>query len=122
MNKILLTTSVFAIIFFVSCSTKNKCDQLQSHFLTYEDAVKKIKSADSRIKEEVNTSKSSWIKSASFYSCDGNLGYFIMETAEKEYLHAEIPYGIWTEFKHAESFGNYYNQNIKHRYAYTLSK
>ncbi len=122
MNKILLTASVFVAIFFLACSTKNKCEQLQKHFLTYEDAVKKIKSTDFIIQEEANTSKSSWIKSASFYSCDGILGYFIMKTAEKEYLYAEMPYTIWTEFKNAGSFGNYYNRSIKHRYAYTLSK
>lgn len=122
MNKFLLTTCIFVTIFFVACSTKNKCDQLPQHFLTYDDAVTKIKSANFKIQEDANTSKSSWIKAASFYSCDGNSGYFIIETAGKEYLYAEMPYSIWTEFKNAQSFGNYYNRNIKNRYTFTLNK
>jgi hypothetical protein len=122
MNKFLLTTCIFLNIFFVACSTKNKCDQLPQHFSTFDDALTKIKLSNFKIHEDVNTSKSSWIKAASFYSCDGNSGYFIIETAGKEYLYAEMPYNIWIEFKSAQSFGTYYNKNIKHKYTFTLTK
>ncbi len=58
-------------------------------FLSCQDAIENIKSANFKIEDDENTSKSSWIKSASFYSCDGNNGYFILITKDKDYLYSE---------------------------------
>ena len=76
----------------------------------------------SKLKDKVNASKSSWIRGASFYSCDGNSGYFILITDKNEYLYSEMPYSIWLEFKNAESFGKFYNEKIKYKYIFQLTK
>lgn len=122
MNNFILFLCLISSSFFSSCSQKNNCDQLPTQFSTYEEAVTKIKSSQFKIKEETNTSKSSWIKAASFYSCNGNSGYFILQTDKNEYLFSDMPYSVWREFKNAESFGKFYNEKIKHKYIFQLTK
>ena len=121
-NKIILLLSFILTLILTSCTTKTSCDQLSNQFSSYDEAISKIKSADFKINETANTSKSSWIKNASFFSCDSNTGYFILETFKQEYLYSELPYSLWKEFKSAESFGSYYNQKIKNNYIFLLSK
>lgn len=116
--SILLALSVF----IVSCSQKESCEQLSKQFETYNKAVDKIKSTEFKIEESINTSKSSWIKNASYYSCDGQIGFFILKTSKKEYLYADLPYQVWKEFKAAESFGSFYNANIRDKYNLNLTK
>lgn len=98
------------------------CSQLPKSFSSYELAVKKIRDASFRFDEKVNCNKSSWIKSAEYYSCDGNSGFFILTTKEnKFFLHKNMPFFTWKEFKSASSFGSYYNQNIKGRYKFSIN-
>ncbi|MDQ6845948.1 MAG: KTSC domain-containing protein, partial [Bacteroidota bacterium] len=94
----------------------NNCAQLVDDFISYEDAVNQIRNNDFKISESVNTSKSSWVRGAHFYSCDGVLGYFIIQLDNREYIHANMPIGIWQQFTNANSFGSFYDRNIKGRY------
>lgn len=88
MSKI---TSILLIFFLIlSCSQKNNCYKLPEQFVTYQEALTQIKSASFKIKEDVNTSKSSWIKDASFYSCDGITGFFILKTYKEEYIFNRV--------------------------------
>lgn len=121
MNKLFSLFILFQSLFFVSCSQKTSCEQLPTQFSSYKEAVNKIKGASFKISDRVNTSRSSWITSASYYSCDGSTGYFIFVAKGKEYIHKEVPFTIWTGFKNAESFGNFYNKNIKHKYILILN-
>jgi hypothetical protein len=97
------------------------CKLMPAHFTSYNAATAWVKKASFKFTDNVNTSKSSWIRSASYYSCDGKTGFFIFSTDDMEYIHANMPVSIWNEFKHADSFGKYYNLNIKHRYQYYLN-
>lgn len=122
MIKLFFTFILLQPLFFISCSQKESCDQLSKHFRTYDKALLEIKSKNFKIQESVNTSKSSWIKNASYYSCDGQIGFFILETSKKEYLYVNLPYQVWNEFKSAESFGSFYNKNIREKYNINLNK
>lgn len=122
MTNFLVTILLFGSILFSSCRQKQSCDQLPDRYSTYDEAVKKIESSNFEIKEEANTEKSSWIKGASFYSCDGKLGYFILQMDKKDYLYSDIPYSLWKEFKNAESFGKVYNEKIKDRFTFQWSR
>jgi hypothetical protein len=111
------------ILFFQSilfCCFGQDCNQIPSHFNSYSSAVSFIKSAHFKFIDKINTAKSSWIRSASYYSCDGKVGYFIFATDNQEYIHKDLPIEIWREFKGADSFGKFYNQNIKHRFQFYL--
>lgn len=97
------------------------CNRLPQTFKSYNQALTLIKSSKFKISESVNTSKSSWIRGASYYSCDKITGFLIVVTDEKEYIHKNVPLEIWNQFKNANSFGSYYSQNIKGRYRLTIN-
>lgn len=95
---------------------------MQTQFRSYSDAVRTVENTNFKIEEKLNTSRSSWIRGASFYSCDGIVGYLIIGTDKQEYIHKNVPIEIWNGFKRAKSFGSYYNQYIKGRYRLNLEK
>jgi hypothetical protein len=109
--------TIFLIISFAIEVNAQSCNDLPVNFKSYTEALSKVKSASFLIKESADCSKSSWIHSGSFYSCDGKTGYFIMKTKEgREYIHKNMPIEIWRQFKNANSFGRYYNYNISGKY------
>lgn len=97
------------------------CSKLPNSFSTYKEAESKILSAKFAFSDNVNTSKSSWVRGASFYSCDKKIGYFIIKTDKRNYIYKNLPISIWNSFKNANSFGSYYDRNIKNRYQLYLT-
>lgn len=112
--------TLFLFLGLTSSVIAQNCNTIPSHFGSYEDAVAFVKRAIFKVKESVNTDRSSWIQSASFYSCDGKVGYFIYSARGTEYIHKGMPIAVWKGFKTANSFGKYYNEYIKHRYRFNL--
>lgn len=110
--------AVFLLLIIDSCRSQS-CNELPSHFSSYESAISIIKRSSFKFKDEANTSRSSWITAAKYYSCDGITGYFICTTNRNyEYVHKGVPLSIWKQFKGATSLGAFYNANIKHRLAF----
>lgn len=91
------------------------CIDLPVQFPNYSEAVNRIKHASFQIQDAANTSKSSWIREASYYSCDGQSGYFMLLTDKKNYVFQGMPISIWQGFKGADSFGEYYHAHIRDR-------
>ena len=77
---------------------------------------------DFLIRDEVSTSRSSWINGASFSSCDGKIGFLIVQIGNRNYVHQNVPIAIWKNFKTSSSFGNFYNQNLKNKYRLKLRR
>lgn len=100
----------------VTFTYSQSCSELSDSFTSYKEATGVIKSTDFFFIDSCDTSKSSWIKEASFYSCDGDLGYFILKTSKQSYIHKNVPNYLWREFKKAESFGGFYSRKIKGKY------
>ena len=98
----------------VSCTSQN-CETINSNFSSYGEAVKTVRGADFNFTDKCDT-KSSWIKSAKYYSCDNVKGYLIFKTDKKTYIHKDLSLDVWRKFKNAESIGSYYARNIKGRY------
>jgi hypothetical protein len=113
--------SILLIVFLSSCGGTD-CGKLPTSFNSFDEAVRQIENAHFNLKDDVNTSKSSWIRGAKYFSCDNQTGFFILETDKQDYLYQDLPLEIWTGFKNATSFGQYYNANIKHRYQFQLTK
>ncbi len=128
--KTILVGSTLLILIAVSCrdapkdtqrsdsrtETSKSCSQLPGQFQSYEEAESRITSASFQFQDDVNTSKSSWIRVASYYSCDGQTGYFMLMTNKKNYIFQGMPLSIWQGFKNADSFGDYYHAHIRDRY------
>lgn len=121
MTKIYIGFLIPALIFLFSCGGSS-CDQLPNKYSSYDEALETITAANFKIEESVNTSKSSWVKGAAYYSCDGATGFFILQTDNQDYLYSGVPSEIWEGFKNAESFGSYYNHNIKHKFTFNLNQ
>lgn len=119
MKKILPALLISLAICLISCRGID-CEQLPKTYTSHDEAAKTIKAAHFKIQENVNTSKSSWIRGASYYSCDGNLGFFILKTDNEEYLYSNVPIDVWNGFKNSNSFGEYYNEHIKHKFTINL--
>lgn len=108
---------ILLLLLIISCNLKKQdCASLPNHYSSYNQAISLIKNAKFKISENVNTSKSSWVQSANYYSCNGLTGFFIFKTHSKEYVYQDVPIEVWDGFKNAASFGKYYDANIKHRY------
>lgn len=106
---------ILALLQLSSCNAQS-CKDLPAKFSSYKEAITEVKSANFIISENINTSKSTWIKDASFYSCDSKTGFLILMIRSTKYIHQNVPISVWENFKEADSFGRYYNSNIKGRY------
>lgn len=99
----------------ISCNSQN-CSELKNNFTNYQEANELITKTVFTLFDECNTSKSSWILNAKYYSCDERKGYFVIKTKNKTYIHKGLPLKIWNRFKNANSFGKFYNAEIKGKY------
>lgn len=113
MKKIIILS--FFLIIVTACNS-GSCNSINTHFASYKDAVEIIEKSDFKIEENLDTSKSSWIESARYYSCDGDFGYLIVTTRGREYIYQNLPIELWNDFKKANSFGGFFNKNIKGNY------
>jgi hypothetical protein len=96
------------------------CNKLPASFANYAQASQLIKASTFKMHESVNTSKSSWVRGASYYSCDSQKGFLIIKTDNGEYVHQNVPVEVWNAFKKASSFGSYYDHFIKGNYRLTM--
>ena len=106
----------YFLLFPISGFTQNNCKDLPKTFYSYNEAINKVKNANFSFIDNVNTSRSSFINNAYYYSCDGVTGYMIIGLNNKQYIHKDLPMKVWISFKNATSFGTFYNQNIRYRY------
>lgn len=112
---------ISALILLFSCSSQI-CNELPNEFETFENAQKQIDNSTFLLSEDVDVSKSSWIRKLSYFSCDNQFGYLIIQTDKGyRYIYQNVPIKIWNEFKIANSFGEYYNEFIKGNYHLKLN-
>ena len=111
---------VFALgLPFISFSQRN-CNDLPGQFSTYSQALYEVRNAKFSYSDQMNTSKSSFITGASYFSCDGKSGYMIIRLNNKDYIHQGLPKHVWLSFKRAESLGSFYSKNIRYNYRFKL--
>jgi hypothetical protein len=110
---------LFVMIIYPACSPPS-CTTLPTAFESWEEAVIAVEQADYAKTDSFVSDESSWIKGASFYSCDGKSGYLVLDTYRGDYLHKGVPSDLWEDFKKAESQGVFYNVNLKGRFRFYL--
>jgi hypothetical protein len=115
--------SIICSLIFYGAVFSQTCKELPVYFSSYNQAIKSIKSKSFILTDRLPFGKSSWIKNATYYSCDGETGYLVYSTDKgREYIHEKVPLRVWREFKNASSSGSYYVSNIKGRYRLTPFK
>lgn len=118
-RRLIIIPLLSVVVFY--CNAQD-CNKLPASFSSYSQAITLVQSSTFKIQEAANTSSSSWITSANYYSCDGKTGYLIYTTNRGyQYIHKEVPIEVWEEFKNAPSKGSYYDYKIKHRYHLRLN-
>lgn len=111
-----VNTFIFCLLFCTQVQSQS-CTNLPEKFYSYTEAISAIQKANFKTTDQLPFGKSSWIKNANYYSCDGYYGFFVYTTDKgKEYIHEKVPMKVWIEFKNASSSGSYYVGNIKGRY------
>lgn len=120
MNSSKLLPILFILITPCYAYPQTPCESLPPTFNSYTQASIIIKKAKYKIFEEANTSGSSFITAARYYSCDGQTGFLIINIGNRQYLHKGLPVKIWLLFKQASSFGTFYNQNIRNKYRLSI--
>lgn len=118
-SRIILIFVIINLQVIITCKGQD-CTKLPSLFSTYLEAVTRVKNSKFKFIDHVNTSKSSWIKGASYFSCDGLTGYLIIILKNKTYIHQSVPMSIWQSFIKANSFGEFYNDNLKNKFRLKL--
>lgn len=121
MKKSLLIAFILAISYNFSIAQKaifknNSCDSIPKTFKNYKEATRTIESANFIYNDTADTSKSSWIWTARYYSCPGIVSFMIIETKSQDYIYQNVPLTLWQDFKKASSFGRFYNEHFKGRY------
>ncbi len=112
---------VLLLLVFTSCNNQNCTDTNNKKFSSYSEAKQYLQTFDFQLGEEEYLQRSSWIKKANYYSCDGLVGYFTYETKNgKNYIYRNVPMKVWQGFKNANSPGSFYNANIKGRFVLVL--
>jgi hypothetical protein len=92
-------------------------------FHTYDEAIKYVENDSSFIKDVADTSKSSWVNGAFYYRHWWSYrGYAVFVLNDKKYIHAKMPFWAWNKFKKAESFGTFYDNNIRNKYQLKLEE
>jgi KTSC domain len=116
MKKIIALLVLFTI---VSCG--NKCDEVPIRFSNYDQAKEVVLRLNYKLTDKADVSGSSWISSAKYFSCDGLSGFLVLETGNRTYIHQDMPYEVWENFKNAESKGSFYSRHIRGNYQLKLN-
>ena len=118
MKRLIIVLLTYLILY--SCNSQD-CNTLPESFTSFSQAIRLVKNSAFQFMETANTSNSSWMKSAKYYSCNSNTGYFIYITNRGyEYIHKGVPINVWEGFKNASSKGSYYDINLKNKYKLPL--
>lgn len=100
--------------------TNLNCDNLPETYKSYQQASRYITNTIFKYKDSTDK-LSSWITEASYYSCDGYTGYFVFRTADRYYIHKDLPLVIWIDYKNSPSLGQYYNETIWGKYQLVIN-
>jgi len=105
---VLKTTTLRIILIALLATTY--CIALEStSFNSYNQAQIWVRTNPNFTKDSVDTTKSSWIRGAEYYTDGSGTGYLILNMKGKEYIWEGVPLNVWEGFKQADSFGFFYN-------------
>lgn len=120
MVKSIYLLVVWFFVAMMACSAQD-CNNLPNTFTSPAQATQIVKKAKFHYLDHIDTKTSSWIRSATYYSCNGKLGFFLLVTKTgKEYLFQDMPIDVWNQFRAAKSHGVFYNRNIRNQYLLQL--
>ena len=115
MKRLLLIIALIFVGLYLNAQEDN-CNQISGNWKSEKDAIAGVENTSFKTSDSVKPDESSWMSSAHFYSCDDELGYLIIKSDKKTFIHQDVPKAIWVALKDARSIGGYYNFYIKNKY------
>ena len=92
------------------------CDSLEISALSIDDAISIIKQSSFRYQQQFKISRTYGVINASFFSCDGQLGYLIITVDKKDYIYFDVPKSKWTGLISSADINGFYDEEIKGNY------
>lgn len=92
------------------------CDSLNLNAIFIDEAISIIEQTTFRYQQQFKISRTYGVMNARFYSCDGKLGYLIMNVDKKDFIYFDIPEPVWTDFISSADINGYYDDEIKGNY------
>jgi hypothetical protein len=112
--KILFVNSFF----FFSCSNYS-CEKIPKKFESYKAAIEKIKRHSFCYSDSLKFFNGTYNDSASYYSCDGEKGFFIYQfnpPTDYEIVLVEVPLSVWIDFKKQSDKDSFVRENVIRKY------
>ncbi len=90
------------------------CANLDAHS-SHNDVLNAFESDDFKIKDQFEIDYN-WMKSAAYFSCDGNVGYLMLKTKDfseaEEFIFRDVPQAMWNGFKNNRNPYTYFYKHI----------
>jgi hypothetical protein len=113
-------------IFFITAhaltyASPTPCDTIPVQWKSQKAAIEYLRKSSFLIHEQrLAEGNDEAIRSASYYSCDGETGYLLIRYGGKEVLHQAVPLGVWQNLKNANSLSGYYHFYLRDRFVFKL--
>jgi hypothetical protein len=108
---------ILATIILVTACKNKECPKISTQVSVYQEVIKEIKSAEFRYIDSIKIDSSILLASASYYSCDKKIGYFIWRRPYgTEFYCMNMPIHVWTAFKESNNKEVFYETQISGRF------
>jgi hypothetical protein len=100
----------------LSCKGK-RCSKIPEYFNSTDNSIQVIKESNFRTVDSVKIFDDDWMAAATFYSCNGKIGYLIFRFKQgDEKLNPKVPFSLWKGFKESPDKRNYYENEIRKKF------
>ncbi|MGB3180971.1 MAG: hypothetical protein WBB45_06255 [Cyclobacteriaceae bacterium] len=94
------------------------CNNIPRDLGNRTQAISTLSDTEFIFEQSLETLQVFGVKKATFYSCDGNLGYLVVNTSRRNYLYENVPRALWENFKVAYSIDGFFVKNLKYNTIY----
>ena len=91
---------------------KTNCDSLSAISSVFSEALHAIEISTWRFKQSIKLNRLNGILRAEYYSCDGQTGFLIVLTSNKECIYKIVPVNLWNEFLKTNDPEKYIDEKI----------
>lgn len=117
MRKLVLLT-VFGLFISINSQASNKCSckELQNNTPSQKELVDTLEKSELDFKPTIQTTYVRGVLSASYYYCDEDHGFLLINLHDEELLYKDVPLQTWFELKFSDSSNLYYKDEIKYNF------
>ncbi len=92
------------------------CDSLDVSGMTRVEAIKQVENAVFRFNQNFKLSRTSGVRAAHYYSCDGSKGYLVITVNKDKLLFLNVPKNVWNEIITSSDIDGFYEESIRGKF------